>query len=289
MTRSRASAAQPANGDADTQSTASAEAKEAASAAEASPLVRLLARTGYAVLGLVHVLIGTISISAATGAGGGETDQTGAMSQIARTPGGFLLLWVMVLALFALTVWQAAQVVLARRTGIGEKWPRRVAEACKGLAYGVLGVTALIFAVGGRESSLKNTRTLSAHLLAAPGGMLVVIAAGLVVLGIGIGFTVIGVRRSFRKQLRVPRQPFRAIVAVVGCTGYVTKGLALGIVGVLLAVGALTHDAQTAGGLDEALKSLRDLPSGEVLLWIVGAGFIVYGGYCGIRAFLARM
>ena len=45
----------------------------------------------------------------------------------------------------------------------------------------------------------------------------------------------------------------------------------------------MTHDPEKAGGLDAALKSLAALPFGQVILWIVGAGLVVYGVYCFAR------
>jgi hypothetical protein len=264
-------------------------AEEVAETADRSVPFRLLARTGFAVLGIVHIVVGAIAISAATHAGGGEADPSGAMSQIARTNGGVLVLWLMVIALSALTLWQATQVVLVRDSRAAKRWGRRTSEAGKGIVYAFLAVTALVFALGGHRSSQRLTQSLSGWLLQAPGGAIVVALAGFIVFGIGVGFVVLGARRSFRRQLRMPAGHPGTIVTVVGAVGYIAKGVALDIVGVLFVIAAVTGDAQDAGGLDPALKSLRGLASGEVLLWIVGFGLIVYGVYCGIRVVLAKL
>ena len=76
--------------------------KSTASAAQRSRTFQILARVGYVVLGLVHLIIGAIAISVAVGAGGGEADQGGAMEQISRVPFGTVVLWVIVLGLAAL-------------------------------------------------------------------------------------------------------------------------------------------------------------------------------------------
>ena len=62
-------------------------AKSAAAAAQRSTLFRTIARIGYVVLGILHIVIGVIVISFVTG-GGGEPDQGGAMEQIAKAPMG---------------------------------------------------------------------------------------------------------------------------------------------------------------------------------------------------------
>ena len=80
-----------------------------------------------------------------------------------------------------------------------------------------------------------------------------------------------------------------ALIVTFGMVGYIAKGIAVGVVGVLFVVAALTHDPEKASGLDGALKSLADLPFGTFILWLVGAGLIIYGVYCFARARYARM
>ena len=80
-----------------------------------------------------------------------------------------------------------------------------------------------------------------------------------------------------------------AAVTVVGVAGYVGKGIALGVVGVLVVVGAAMADPRAASGLDGALTELVTKPYGELLVWAAGAGFIVYGLFCVLRARYARL
>ncbi|MGZ8804317.1 MAG: DUF1206 domain-containing protein, partial [Microbacterium sp.] len=74
-----------------------------------------------------------------------------------------------------------------------------------------------------------------------------------------------------------------------GVVGYIAKGIAIGVAGVLFIVAAITSDPDAAGGLDDALKALLALPFGPVILWIVGAGLIIYGLFCFARARYAKM
>ena len=74
-----------------------------------------------------------------------------------------------------------------------------------------------------------------------------------------------------------------------GVVGYIAKGIAIGVTGILFIVAAFTHDPETAGGLDAALHSLAELPFGPVILWIVGLGLILYGLFCFARARYAKM
>ena len=72
---------------------------------ENSKLFHFMARLGFAASGLIHFLIGFIAIQVAIRAGGNEADQSGALAQVASTPGGVFVLWVAVVGLTALGLW----------------------------------------------------------------------------------------------------------------------------------------------------------------------------------------
>ncbi|WP_448809509.1 DUF1206 domain-containing protein [Agromyces bauzanensis] len=263
--------------------------KAVARSAQNTRTFRALARVGYVVLGLVHIIIGAIAISVAVGAGGGEADQGGAMEQVSRVPFGTVVLWVIALGLFALGVWQVAEAILERDPDTKKKWGRRAKYVGTAVAYVAIGATALTYALGGQSDSSQSSEQMTAQLLAAPGGIILLVLIGLVVLGVGVAFIVRGIRRSFEKHLALPAGAVGDGVRVLGTVGYVAKGIAIAVVGVLFLVAALTHDPEKAGGLDAALKSLAALPFGQVILWLVGAGLIVYGVYCFARAKYARL
>ena len=261
----------------------------AASAAQRSRPFRAFARIGYAVLGLLHAVIGAIAVSIAVGAGGGEADQAGALDQVARAPFGGVLLWVIAIGLAALGVWQLAEAFLERNPDAKRKWGRRAKLVGTAVAYLVLSGTALVYALGGRSDSSESTTGLSATLLAAPGGVVLLVLIGLVIAGVGIAFIVRGIRRDFEEQLALPGGATGVVVRTLGIVGYLAKGIAVAIVGVLFVVAAVTADPEKAGGLDAALTGLAVLPFGRLILWMIGAGLVVYGIYCFARARYARL
>ena len=107
---------------------------------------------------------------------------------------------------------------------------------------------------------------------------------GLVVFGIGVFFVVRGITKKFTKDLTVPSGPTGRAVVGLGVAGYIAKGVAVAVVGVLFVVAAFTLDPSKASGMDGALLSLAALPFGVVILIVVGAGLIAYGIYLGARA-----
>lgn len=263
-------------------------AKSAAHVVQSSSVFRTVARIGYVVLGVVHIVIGVLAISITTG-GGQNADQGGAMEQIREIPLGVLLLWVIALGLFALALWQIAEAVVERDPDTKKKWGRRAKFIGTALAYIAIGITALVYAVGGSSDSSSSTQSFSAQLMATPGGVALLVLAGLGVLAIGIAFVVRGFTRAFEKYLDLPAGTARKGIVVFGMVGYIAKGIAVGVTGVLFVVAALTHDAKAAGGLDAALHTLAELPFGVFILWIVGGGLVIYGLFCFARARYARM
>lgn len=260
----------------------------AANAAQNSRTFRALARGGYVVLGLVHLIIGAIAISVAVGSGG-EADQGGAMEQISRVPFGTLVLWLIVLGMLALGVWQVGEAFLERDPDSKAKWGRRVKLVGTALAYFAIGATALVYAMGGSSDSSDSTTSFSATLLASPGGIVLLVLVGLVVAAVGVAFVVRGIRRDFLKHLSLPAGRVADGVRRLGTVGYVAKGVAVAIVGVLFVIAAVAADPAKAGGLDAALKTLAGLPFGQVILWLIGAGVVAYGVYCFARARYARL
>lgn len=262
--------------------------KEAARATEDSTVFRTIARIGYIVLGVVHIVIGVIAISFVTG-GGGEADQSGAMEQIQKTPVGVVLLWAIAVGLAALALWQIADAFLERDADAKKRWGYRVKFVGTAVAYIAIAWTALVYALGGHSDSSESSQTFSAKLLATPAGVVLLVVVGLIVGAIGIAFIVRGATRGFEKHLALPVGVAAKGIVTFGVVGYIAKGIAIAVTGVLFVVAALTHHPEQAGGLDAALHSLATLPFGSVILWIVGAGLVIYGVFCFARARYARM
>jgi hypothetical protein len=263
-------------------------ASDVARAAKRSDTLKTLARLGFAVNGLLHILIAAIAIAVAVG-GGGTADQSGALGQLAASPGGVFVLWAVVVGLFALGLWLLLGAFLLQGADPKRTWSRRVVEVSKAAVHFLLAGTAVTFALGGGTNSASSTRDTSARLMAAPGGVFVLLAAGLVVLAIGVYFVRKGALKKFTADISVPSGPAGQAITVLGIVGYIAKGVALGVVAVLIIVAALTLDPSKSTGLDGALKSLAALPSGGIILASIAVGLIAYGVYCFARAWRARL
>jgi hypothetical protein len=258
------------------------------------PSVELASRHGYQVLvsvglvsyGIVHLVLAWISARVALGGGGGEqASSTGALQELGQQPFGLVLLWVMAVGLFALVLWQGLELV-GGKPGADDKeqLKNRGRAAGRALVYLVLGVTAARIAAGAGSSSGSGEaeQTLTARLMSVPFGRVLVVAVGVVVLAVGISQIVKGIRQKFvEDDLAGGVAPW---VVKLGTIGWVAKGIALGLIGVLFGWAAVKHDPDKAGGMDAALSALRDQPFGTVLLLAMAVGFGAFGVYCFVWA-----
>lgn len=263
--------------------------RKAARTADNSTTLQTLARVGYAVNGLLHLMIGLIAVGAATGTGTAKADQSGALGAVAATPGGVFVLWTIVIGLTALGLWQVVQAFLVPASDPKRKWAHRVIELGKGVVYLAIAATAFAFARGASSDAAETTQDFTAGLLAAPGGILLLVLIGLLVLVIGGFFVYRGAARKFTEAISVPSGAAGAAVVALGVFGHVAKGIALGVVGILFLVAAYTTDAAKATGLDGALKALIALPFGAGILIVVGVGLIAFGLYSFAWARYARL
>jgi hypothetical protein len=245
------------------------------------PLVRRAARAGFVATGLVHLMIAWIAAQLALGGGKRSADQTGALRALAGNPVGGPVLVVAAVALVALALWLVVEAVVASRDA-GD----RVKRIGRALVYGALAWTSIRVLMGSAPSSRKQSQSFTADVMRHTGGKVVIVALGLVVLGIGAYHVFNGVRTRFLKDLN--KNPGRWAV-LAGRLGYVAKGVALAIVGVLFVSAAVRSKPSEAGGLDAALHALLAQPFGWVLLLAVAVGLACFAVYSFARAKYGRL
>lgn len=259
-------------------------AQATARRASNSTLVRSLARGGLVASGIFHLLIGIIAFSVTNGLRQ-RVDQSGALSAIAEIPGGVVLLWVAAVALLGLTVWQWTGPMASRHEGVT---PNRIRDRFKAAGFLVVGLTSVVFAVGGSTNTAQATQTISSVLIDLPGGVFILAALGIGVASVGGAFIFRGVSGNFREDISPPDGAVGVAVVALGIVGHTAKGLALVMVGALFVGGAVYTDANWASGLDGAVRYLANLPTGAWPLFLVAGGFIAHGLYLVARATFMR-
>src|SRR5947209_5282692 len=87
------------------------EAERMAGDAATSKWVVMLARLGYAIKGVVYLIIGLLAVQLAAGFGGKATDQKGALQTISSLPAGKFLMVVVTIGLFGYALWSFIQAI----------------------------------------------------------------------------------------------------------------------------------------------------------------------------------
>ncbi|HEY3409492.1 MAG TPA: DUF1206 domain-containing protein, partial [Propionicimonas sp.] len=104
-------------------------------------LVDAGARAGYAVNGLLHLLIAWLGLQVAFGRAA-KADPSGAMAMVAATPAGLVILVAIVVAFVLLAVWQIGECVRGHET------KDRIKAGAKAIVYLVLAWGAVSFLMG---------------------------------------------------------------------------------------------------------------------------------------------
>lgn len=266
-----------------------AAAQEAAQHVRRHP-IETLGRVGYAVKGVVYVLLGALALGAARG-GGAPEDQTGALQALAATPFGSVLLGIVAVGLLAYALWRLALAGLdpEGRGRDAEGLARRAGDVISAVAHGALAYTAYRILTGaGADGGSVDERT--ATLMSQPFGPWLVGAVGLGIIGYGLVELYRASTASFMDELVLDGKAAanRDTVRKVGQAGLAARGVVYGIIGGFLVVAAYQSDPEEARGLDGALRALQEQTFGPVLLALVALGLAGYGVYCVVYARYGR-
>jgi hypothetical protein len=269
-------------------------AERAVHTAARSRTLAALARVGLVSWGIVHLTLAWICAEIAFGRHGGDADQAGALSTLAANPGGTVLLCVIAVGFLAFAGWQVTEAVRGHteRPAGRQRIAYRLVSAGRAGLFGALAVTSATFVLGDRSAdSAEKQESLTAGLLALPGGQLLVGGIGLAVVVTGGVLVYQGVTKRFREHLDTATMPagVEHPTDVLGLLGYSAKGAVLGIAGALVIGAAATFDPDKSRGLDAALKTLGEQPFGKVLLCTVAAGLACFGVYSLVDARYRRI
>ena len=238
-------------------------------------------RGGLVGYGALHLLVGWVAARLVFTPASGTATGKGALAELAGQTSGRVMLAVMAVGFAALVVWQVLAAAVGYRDSAG--WARlamRFAALCRAVVWGYLAfVTAQLAVVGGATGS-KSPKSSTAAVMSWPAGPWLVALVGAVVAGIGIGLAVFGWRVGFLDQLdeQARSQGGRRVpIVILGRVGYVSKGVALVVLGVLFGWAAWTHDPRKSGGLDQALHELLGGTLGRAAIVVVAVGLGCFG------------
>ncbi len=244
-----------------------------------------LARLGLAARATIYLLIGWFALLLAQGKKPPEADQRGAMQEVARHNGGFILLWVIAVGLAGYALWrwsEAAFGVVGEGAKGHDKGPR-LKSLARGCIYAFFAVSAFnLLAHAHSKSQAGQTELLTARAMKYSAGRVVIAIIGAIVVAAGLALIYEGVTRKFKKYFALSEMPAgsRRIVWVLGTFGTAARGVVFGLTGFFVIRAAWDYDPSKARGLDGALRNtVADSNTGRLLVGVVAIGMIAFGLY----------
>ncbi|QFS83280.1 hypothetical protein FIU97_10615 [Roseivivax sp. THAF40] len=228
-------------------------------------------RLGYSARAATYSIVGALALSAAIWGGVAEGTE-GAIGSLQGAPFGIVLIWIVALGLFCYSVWRfvAAALDLERRGDDASGLFARGGLLVTGALHAFLGASALDLVPESDEAGGSWTQ----DVLALPFGRWLLLALAIAVFGAGLYYIYKGWTEAYKKHIRVT--PLTERLKPVLRIGIVSEGVLIGVIGGLLALSALTYDADNSGSMGDALREIGAAPYGRVLLGFAGLGLLAF-------------
>lgn len=241
-------------------------------------------RAGYVGRTAVYLTVGWLALAAAWGGGSAE-GTTGALEQLRGEWWGAPALALIAAGLLAYALWRFLDAILDLddHSHDGKGLASRSGMLISAVIHVSLAISAASLAIGsGSGASGGGSESLVAKLMDQGWGRWLVGAVGIGVVGAGFYQFYKAINESYREHLRDTRLVER--LSAVLRAGVFAHGLVIAIIGGFLIWAAATYDASKAGGLDQALSTLRSAPFGRVLLAVVALGLLSFAVFCAVNA-----
>lgn len=249
-----------------------------------SPWVKALGKVGVAAIGIVYLLLAWVSLKVAFGNSSESADNSGALKELASNTAGKVLLAIMAVGLLAYAAWMVAEAAVGyhRESDDKKRLGKRIAAAAKAVFGLALCSEAVKLVVGsGEQSSSQKQADWTGKLMGLPAGRVLVVLVGLGVIAFAGLLIYQGIEKKFLEKLESGTSK---TVTKLGQAGYIARGVAFGVLGVLVVVAGVKHQPDKARGLDAALKTLAGEPYGPWILAVVAIGLAAYGAFMLVTA-----
>ncbi len=250
-------------------------------------------RFGIGTKGFVYVLLGGLTVLAASGMGGKKSSSKGVFGYLAGSTIGQILLAITAAGLVAYVFWRFYQTFAdPENKGTGTKGiARRLGYFSSGIIYAFLAFSALDILFGwstgsGSESgSGGGSNLMISKALGQTYGQLIVGFIACIYLGKAIYQGYRAYSGNFKKKIQEQHidKKTQKLLIISGTAGYTARGIVIGIIAYLTFRAAFTSNSGKSGGTKEAFDFLQN-EFGTLILGVVALGLILYGIFMLIKA-----
>lgn len=241
------------------------------------------ARFGYAACGIVYIAIGVAAGAVALGLAEEPTGSHGVMLFLLRLPFGPLVLAGLGIGLVGYAALNFAGAISdpERRGVTPGGLVTRAVDILTGALYIALAMAALALVVDPMHDGTNTIVAWAASVLALPFGsaILGLIGAALIVGGGYLFYRASEEKFGEMLDKRSLTSKTRAAIALAARAGTAARGLIFLICGLFVIRAATSAAPDRVGDVGDALAMIGRATFGPLLLAVVGAGFIAYGGY----------
>lgn len=255
------------------------------------PGVVAAGRAGWCAKGVVYAVAGGLILAvaaeasgwAATDAADNEASPTGAISTVADSAGGTFLLILLAIGMLLYAGWRVVSAALPGDTD-ASALAHRLGYVVSAIMYTTFAITAVALARNANADEDGNQRVtdLSASVMEHTAGRLVIGLVAVIIMCVGAYRISKGARMDVSDELN-----FRGMSADrvrwtkrLGAVGEAGRGIGIGLVGFFMLRSAIAYNAEEATGLDGALRRLALESWGQLVVAVVGVGFLAYGVFC---------
>ena len=253
-----------------------------------------IARAGYSAKTIMYVMLGTFILSSVINSLNREkATQSRVFETLKEQPFGQFLLGGLVIGLACYALWRWLQTFTESTSNDDSKLKATITKCfffISGLFYMAAAFVGAKILFSWRQSqsgdSKDSSQEISSYLMQFEWGLLLVAAIGV---GI-IVFSGIQFKHAYTKDflekftMSSLSSGIQKSISFSGRMGYVARGVVYLVVGGFFILAALVSNPSEAGGLQKVLSTLMEQPFGPYLIAGVGAGFVMFGLYCGLEA-----
>lgn len=234
--------------------------------------------------GLIYTAIGIIAILSLLRLKEGGASKNSLLAFLQDWPGGEIVIWAILLGMLCYIVWRIYESFrdpyhygngwkgLARRTGIG----------LSSLADALIAYSALVVLLGSanysEHGSPEQKREMTANMLDYNWGKWLVVGLGVLIAVTAAVQLFYGITRGYRERLDIVQfsGKKKATIFFLGFTGYVARGVILGIIGFFFIKSGILKNPGYVINTDKAFNLIGE-HLGKIPFAIIAFGIICYG------------
>lgn len=245
--------------------------------------LRVGARGGLVARGVFYLLLVYLTTRIATVSGGRQADANGALRIVGTSLFSSVILG---FASFGFLLFGVVR-LKAAWCDADESRLSRATTALQGISSLVVSWIPLSFALGSTSTgSAQQSQQHANRLLGLPGGRVLVVIIGVIVLGWAAWQVRGAIRQDFSDGLDTSscRPWVRRAVTLVSASGLAARAVVIAPIGIFFFVAAAAFDPHRASGLDGELQLLSGHVWGKAVLALVALGLADFAAYAFIEA-----